>query len=108
MPPPLIQLQVVIEFLQTLAFGVEDAENNLQHPRQFKYCQHGIAQHECTVDPSYSPCLTPDDVKYRMTRLTMDCVDLYLVESGTALNVQVRYLSEMVTDTSLNVQKFYL
>ena len=34
-------------------------------------------------------CPTSDDLKYRFVRLSIDCIDLYLVESGTALNVQV-------------------
>jgi hypothetical protein len=39
---------------------------------------------------SRSLCPTADELKYRFVRLTIDCIDLYLVESGSALNVQVR------------------
>ena len=80
----------MIEVLQTLAFGAEDAENDLQHAKPSKLCQHGLPQSECTVDPANSPCVSPDDIKYRMTRVTVDCIDLYLAESGAALNIQVR------------------
>jgi len=41
-------------------------------------------------------CPSSDDLKYRFVRLSIDCIDLYLVESGTALNVQVSLLLELV------------
>ena len=84
------QLQNIVEFLQTFVFLIEDAENDLQRPSPHFVCQHGVLQPECKVEPQCSyPCPTADDIKYRMTRCSVDCVDLYLVEAGTALNVQV-------------------
>ena len=35
------------------------------------------------------PCPGEEDLKYRLTRVSIDCIDLYLVESGAALNIQV-------------------
>ena len=37
-------------------------------------------------------CPTADELKYRFVRVTVDCIDLYLVEAGSALNVQVSVL----------------
>ena len=34
-------------------------------------------------------CPTEEDIKYRMTRVSVDLVELYLVESGVALEVQL-------------------
>ena len=86
-----LQLQQIIEFLQTFVFLVEDSENGLQRSIPHHICQHGVPQPECKMEPRYSyPCPSAEDIKYRMTRVTVDCVDLYLTEAGTALNVQVR------------------
>jgi hypothetical protein len=86
----LFQLQNVIDFLQTFIFLVEDAENKLQHPRRYEMCQHALPQPECTVDASLTfPCPTALDLKYKFTRVSIDCIDLYLVEAGTCLNLQV-------------------
>ena len=90
----MLQLQTIVSYLQTLVFLVDDAENNLQRPSPFFMCQHGLSQPDCMADPPNKPksaalCPTADEIKYRMTRVSVDCVDLYLVEAGTALNVQV-------------------
>ena len=37
------------------------------------------------------PCPGEEDLKYRLTRVSIDCIDLYLVESGAALNIQVYF-----------------
>ncbi len=81
-----------MEALQTFVFLVEDSENDLQKAAPFKMCQHGLPQPECSIDgiSKYAfPCPTSDDIKYRMTRVSIDCIDLYLVETGAALNLQV-------------------
>jgi len=84
------QLQNIVEFLQTLLYLVQDPENVLLRPVQDHLCQHMVLQSDCKQQPdSLVPCPTSDDIKYRFTRLSVDCVDIYLVESGSALNVQV-------------------
>lgn len=35
-------------------------------------------------------CLTEDDLKYRMTRVSVEDINLFIVESGVACNIQVR------------------
>ena len=34
-------------------------------------------------------CFTEDDLKYRMTRVSVEDIDLFLVETGVACNFQV-------------------
>jgi hypothetical protein len=34
-------------------------------------------------------CLTEDDLKYRMTRISVEDINLFIVETGVACNVQV-------------------
>ena len=88
--PKIIQLQNIVEILQTTLFLVQDSENSLQHPLPYHTCQHGVPAPDCTKTPAFlDTCPSSEDIKYRMTRVSVDCVDLYLAEAGTALNVQV-------------------
>ena len=70
---------------------VEDPENSLQRPLTYQQCQHMIPQPQCKkLQPQYMiPCPSSEDIKYRMTRASVDCINIHLVEAGTALNVQV-------------------
>ena len=46
-----------------------------------------------TTDRNRAPsqlCITEEDVKYQMTRVSLDCVNLFLVETGCACNLEVR------------------
>jgi len=105
-----VQLQNIVEFLQTFVYLFEDPENSMLRPVKYRLCQHMVLQPDCvysrqpassglmTSEFPGSPtcaansrmmCPTSDDLKYRFVRLSIDCIDLYLVESGSALNVQV-------------------
>ncbi|XP_052791422.1 bridge-like lipid transfer protein family member 1 isoform X3 [Mya arenaria] len=85
------QIQGIVEFAQTFVMLVEDAENSLQRAVTYQLCQHMIPQQQCRqLQPRFSfPCPSSEDIKYRLTRATVDSLDLYLVEGGSALNVQV-------------------
>ncbi|CAH1776489.1 unnamed protein product [Owenia fusiformis] len=84
------QLQQIVDFAQTFIFQVEDDENGLQRAVPFNVCTHGVYQWECVHKEEWPfQCPTEHDIKYKMTRLTVDSIDFYAVESGTALNVQV-------------------
>lgn len=109
------QLQNIVEFLQTFVYLFQDPENSMLRPIKYRLCQHMVLQPDCvfshpassrsmpsesTSSPSNTStsrvmCPTSDDLKYRFVRLSIDCIDLYLVESGTALNVQVCLLEQM-------------
>lgn len=80
-----------MEFVQTFIMLVEDAENSFQRACSYQLCQHMVPQHTCKqLAPRYNfPCPTSEDIKYRLTRASVDSVNLFLVEGGTALNVQV-------------------
>ncbi|XP_035828649.1 transmembrane protein KIAA1109 homolog isoform X2 [Aplysia californica] len=84
------QLQNIAEFLQSFIMTIENAENKLQTTLPFNRCQHMISQEEC-YDSKKLPFLCPssEDVKYQMTRVSLDFLNIFLVESGSALNVQV-------------------
>lgn len=71
-------------------FLVLDQENVLQHPRSYRLCQHMSPQPECgkNLTPSL-PCPSSDEIKYRMTRVAVDSLEVFLVEDGSALNLQV-------------------
>nr|XP_018906485.1 PREDICTED: uncharacterized protein KIAA1109 isoform X3 [Bemisia tabaci] len=83
------QLHHLITGLETLVLLTLDPENKLQPPRLPQECHHGLPPKECTEsnpDRSYR-CPSGDEIKYRMTRVTIDAVDFYLVESSTAINL---------------------
>ncbi|XP_059164299.1 bridge-like lipid transfer protein family member 1 [Physella acuta] len=84
------QLQNIAEFLQTFIMMIENAENKLQTSHTYKLCQHMDPQEAC-YESKALPFLCPssEEVKYEMTRLSVDFVNIFLVESGSALNVQV-------------------
>ena len=101
------QLQNIVEFLQTFVFLIDDAENDLQRVHAEHICQHGIPESQCLAaraeangstvadslidkdNTSNIGCPSPEDIKYRMTRISLDSIDIYLAEQGTALNLQV-------------------
>ena len=115
LPFCVLQLQNIAEFLQTFVYLFQAPENSMLRPIKYKLCQHMVLQPDCMYShpaasrsmPSESAgspsntstsrvmCPSSDDLKYRFVRLSIDCIDLYLVESGTALNVQVCLLQQM-------------
>lgn len=77
-----------LETFLTLAI---DAESELRPPKPLRHCHHGIPSNLCqhTKDDMKYRCPTSEDIKYRMTRVAIDVIDLYLIESGTALHTWV-------------------
>jgi hypothetical protein len=77
--------------LETFLLLAKDAENNLRPPHLPKTCHHGVPPLQCSEsdpDTRYR-CPSGDDIKYRMTRLAVDAVDLFLLENGTAVQIWV-------------------
>ena len=71
-------------------FLVEDAENCLQRPALSEpLCQHKVVQATCCHSSRDFPCPSSDDLRYTMTRVTVDGINVYLVEAGSALSLQV-------------------
>jgi hypothetical protein len=85
------QLQNLVEFIQTFIMLVDDPENCMERPLPYKLCQHMLPQPQCRMLTQYNfPCPTSEEIKYQLVRLSLDSVNFCLVESRTALNVQVR------------------
>ena len=91
------QLQHVVAGLETfLQLGL-DEENQLSRPINQVPCHHGATQLQCVHSTQNGPepsslgtlCPTSEDIKYKMTRVSLDVLDVTLVESGTALGLQV-------------------
>ena len=55
-------------------------------------CQHSKLQSECTHSTSDRPCLTEGDLKYKMLRVSLESVDLFLTEAECAASIKVRVL----------------
>lgn len=89
------QLVHVVTGLETMAYLALDSENELKTPKSTRSCHHGMASHLCphTKEESKYRCPSSEDIKYRMTRVAIDAVDLFIVESGCALHSWVRKVS---------------
>lgn len=111
--------------VETLVAGCEtflllalDMENSLRSPHTFFSCHHGYNQFECPVTNEHlklyrdkgsgdgvEPCLmqtenvcpTSEDIKYKMLRVSVDAIDLYVVEAGSVLNLWVSVLKSNPT-----------
>jgi len=92
------QLQNVVAGLESFLHLALDDENQLTRPpKNPTRCHHDNIQVQCpssthnTVDPSLLVALCPssEDIKYRMTRFSADLIDITLVETGSAIGIQV-------------------
>lgn len=68
---------------------MQQADCDLQPPYAFKLCQHDVPQPLCSHTVASVLCPNPDDIKYRMTRVSVDAIDICIVESGNAIEVEV-------------------
>nr|XP_042899305.1 transmembrane protein KIAA1109 isoform X2 [Parasteatoda tepidariorum] len=83
------QVYHTVTGFELFVFQVQQSDCDLQPPHAFKLCQHDIPQSNCTHTTTTLVCPSPDDIKYRMTRLSIDAIDLCIVESGTAIEIEV-------------------
>ncbi|XP_025405724.1 uncharacterized protein KIAA1109 isoform X4 [Sipha flava] len=83
------QLFHVITGLETLFLLMFDSENQLKPAHLPSECHHGSPPSTCPHNDAQARyrCPTADEIKYRMTRVAIDALDIYLVESGTAINL---------------------
>ncbi|XP_078796524.1 bridge-like lipid transfer protein family member 1 isoform X8 [Oryzias latipes] len=84
------QLASMIEWGETFLFHVVSREFLLEQPKSSVICQHGVDRRVCDAKLSCLPghCRTSEELKYTMTRLAMDGVDLFVVEHGCAANIK--------------------
>ncbi|XP_054742981.1 bridge-like lipid transfer protein family member 1 isoform X6 [Anastrepha obliqua] len=85
------QLCNVVVGLETLVLLAVDPENCLKSPKTVRNCHHGVPSNQCphTKEENKYKCPSAEDIKYKMTRVSIDAVDVYLIESGTALHAWV-------------------
>lgn len=88
------QLYHTVTGLELFVFQVQQADCDLQPPHAFKLCQHDKPQPNCPHTTASLVCPCPDDIKYRMTRLSVDALDICIVESGTAIEIEVSCVKE--------------
>ncbi|XP_013788681.2 uncharacterized protein KIAA1109-like [Limulus polyphemus] len=83
------QLYHIVMGIETFVLQFKHIDGDLQPPTPYHYCQHDLLQFQCPESTPSQPCLNPEDAKYRMTRLSVDAIEVCLVESGTALNLEI-------------------
>ena len=96
------QLQHVTAGLEVFLRLALDEENQMiRPPKSQTACHHGSVQPYCPFStPPSQPtdgsattlgtlCPSSEEIKYRMTRLSVDLVDFTLVETGTAIGIQI-------------------
>ncbi|XP_061700535.1 bridge-like lipid transfer protein family member 1 isoform X14 [Syngnathoides biaculeatus] len=88
------QVAILIEWGKYFVFHVMSREFQLEHPKPIIICQHGVDRRICDAKLTCLPghCRTSEELKYTMTRLAMDGVDLFIVEHGCAANVKTGFL----------------
>ena len=104
---------------QTFAFHVINKENDLGPSSPYVHCIHGKLQNVCDkrhkkrkvpkdidlngdaiegslskgtfskVKGSSQLCIPESDVKYQMTRVSLESINLFVVETGCACNLEV-------------------
>ncbi|XP_048267008.1 transmembrane protein KIAA1109 homolog isoform X2 [Bombus terrestris] len=85
------QLHHLIISLETFLLMVKNNENSLRPPDLPHHCHHGIPPLQCPdsdVDKHYR-CPSSEDIKYRMTRVAVDAIDLYFQEVGTTIHTWI-------------------
>ncbi|XP_034943286.1 transmembrane protein KIAA1109 homolog isoform X1 [Chelonus insularis] len=85
------QLYHLVTSLETFLLTVKDTENLLRPPGLPHHCHHGLPPLQCPdSDPdNHYRCPTSEDIKYRMTRVAIDVIDLYIQEAGTATQLWI-------------------
>lgn len=89
---PIFQLYHLVTSLETFLLLVKDTENHLRPSRSPpRFCHHGLPPLQCPESDSEVRyrCPSSDEIKYRMVRLAIDAVDLYLIETSTAFHIWV-------------------
>jgi hypothetical protein len=103
------QLQHVVSGLEVFLRLALDEENQMSRsPKSQTHCHHGTIQPNCpfSTTPNQSTdnlptslgslCPSSEEIKYRMTRLSIDLIDFSLVELGTAITVQVSFVTDIL------------
>ncbi|CAH2249421.1 jg25008 [Pararge aegeria aegeria] len=81
------QLYQIISSLETFLLLICDNENELTAPNTARQCHHGLNNVLCPeTDLSLKyRCPTSNEIKYRMIRVAIDLIDLYIADTNTTL-----------------------
>ncbi|XP_065153130.1 bridge-like lipid transfer protein family member 1 isoform X4 [Paramisgurnus dabryanus] len=84
------QCASLLEWGETFVFHVLSREFQLEQPKSSVTCQHGVDRRVCDAKNAKlpGPCRTSEDLKYTMTRLTVDGAQIFIVEHGCAANIK--------------------
>ncbi|CAK1602686.1 unnamed protein product, partial [Parnassius mnemosyne] len=81
------QLYQIVSSLETFLLLICDSENELVPPNAVKQCHHGLNNVLCPeTDLALKyRCPSPNEIKYRMIRVAIDLIDIYIADSNTTL-----------------------
>ncbi|CAH0602823.1 unnamed protein product [Chrysodeixis includens] len=85
------QLYQIISSLETFLLLICDSENELVPPNPAKQCHHGMNNVLCPetdLTLKYR-CPTPNEIKYKMIRVAIDLIDIYIADSNTTLQAWI-------------------
>ncbi|CAH1268426.1 KIAA1109 [Branchiostoma lanceolatum] len=89
--PP--HIESIVDVLETALFLFDASESDFMRPLPFECCQHDNPQPSCPHKDDYPfPCPTEFLVKYKMLTLEVQKVDLLVVETGCACQLQTSSL----------------
>ncbi|XP_064482137.1 bridge-like lipid transfer protein family member 1 [Ornithodoros turicata] len=97
------QLFHVVVGLEVFLYQAKHNDASLRPPQASGRCQHDLLQPSCPETTADKVCPEPDDVKYRMTRFSLDYLDVCIVESATAICVEAGPLR--VTQCNLHAEE---
>ncbi|XP_055381705.1 bridge-like lipid transfer protein family member 1 isoform X2 [Condylostylus longicornis] len=85
------QLLQVISGLETFILLTVDPENCVKSPKNEQLCYHGNLNKSCPKIKGITKykCPSSEEIKYKMTRVSIDAIDMYLIEGGTALHTWI-------------------
>ncbi|XP_051945787.1 transmembrane protein KIAA1109 homolog [Xyrauchen texanus] len=80
----------LLEWGEAFVFHVRSREFQLEQPKPLVTCQHGVDRRVCNSKHAGlpGPCRTSEDLKYTMTRLTVDGSQIFIVEHGCVANIK--------------------
>ncbi|XP_059373790.1 bridge-like lipid transfer protein family member 1 isoform X2 [Carassius carassius] len=84
------QCASLLEWGESFVFHVVSREFQLEQPKPSVTCQHGVDRRVCVAKHAAlpGPCRTSEDLKYTMTRLTVDGAQVFIVEHSCAANIK--------------------
>lgn len=85
------QLYQIVSSLETFLLLICDSENELVPPNSLKHCHHGMNNTMCPeTDLALKyRCPTANEIKYKMIRVAIDLIDIYIADSNTTLQTWV-------------------